>query len=126
MLEAVHTNLFSPSARSAALKIFSYPQAAGRLPHLSTQPSGFGHNPTSPLGWAAGLGVEYLFTDAISAKIEYLYVDLGRVSCPSATTTPAGVIVPASALCNTDNLGSGSVSFTENLVRAGINYKFSW
>jgi outer membrane immunogenic protein len=93
---------------------------------LSTQPSGFGHNPTSPLGWAAGLGVEYLFTDAISAKIEYLYVDLGRVSCPSATTTPAGVIVPASALCNTDNLGSGSVSFTENLVRAGINYKFSW
>src|SRR6476661_4814947 len=30
MLEAVHTDLVSPSARSAAPKIFSYPQAAGR------------------------------------------------------------------------------------------------
>src|SRR6476646_10584559 len=34
MLEAVFTDLVSPSARSAAPKIFSYPQAAGRLPHL--------------------------------------------------------------------------------------------
>jgi hypothetical protein len=31
----VFTDLVSPSARSAAPKIFSYPQAAGRLPHLS-------------------------------------------------------------------------------------------
>src|SRR5262249_3897931 len=37
MLEAVHTNLVSPSARSAAPKIFSYPQAAGRLPHLRSE-----------------------------------------------------------------------------------------
>jgi len=28
------TDLVSPSAWSAAPKIFSYPQAAGRLPHL--------------------------------------------------------------------------------------------
>src|SRR6516165_4835084 len=35
MLEAVITDLVSPSARSAAPKIFSYPQAGhGRLPHL--------------------------------------------------------------------------------------------
>jgi len=34
MLEAVTTDLVSPSAWSAAPKIFSYPQAAGRLPHL--------------------------------------------------------------------------------------------
>src|SRR5271155_6241306 len=36
MLEAVPTDLVSPSASSAAPKIFSYPQAAGRLPHLLT------------------------------------------------------------------------------------------
>jgi opacity protein-like surface antigen len=63
------------------------------------------------------------FTDAISAKIEYLYVNLGTVSCPADT------------LCSSDNgeptnlaktIPSGSVSFTENLIRAGINYKFSW
>ena len=78
---------------------------------------------TPPLGWTAGAGVEYLFTDAISAKIEYLYVNLGTVSCPAGT------------LCSSDNgeptnlaktIPSGSVSFTENLIRAGINYKFSW
>jgi outer membrane immunogenic protein len=93
---------------------------------ISTQPSGFGHNPTSPLGWTAGVGAEYLFTDAISAKLEYLYVNLGTIGCPTATTTPAGVPVPVSALCNADTLGGGKVSFTENLIRAGVNYKFSW
>jgi outer membrane immunogenic protein len=71
------------------------------------------HNPTSPLGWAAGVGVEYLFTDAISAKLEYLYVNLGNVGFPSGT------------LCSAD-LTTGQISFTENLIRAGVNYKFSW
>jgi opacity protein-like surface antigen len=60
-------------------------------------------------------GVEYLFTDAISAKIEYLYVNLGTIECP------------AGALCSGDKASvPGSVSFTENLIRAGVNYKFSW
>ena len=88
--------------------------AAGDF-RLTVSPSGAGHNPTPPLGWAAGAGVEYLFTDAISAKLEYLYVNLGTVSCPSNT------------LCSADNASvSGSVSFKENLIRAGVNYKFSW
>ncbi len=71
------------------------------------------HNPTPPLGWAAGAGVEYLFNDAISAKLEYLHVDLLTVGCPSGT------------LCSAD-LTNGKISFTENLIRAGVNYKFSW
>jgi outer membrane immunogenic protein len=82
---------------------------------ISGSPTGAGHNPTPPLSWAAGAGVEYLFTDAISAKLEYLYVNLGTVSCPSGT------------LCSADSASvSGSVSFKENLIRAGVNYKFSW
>jgi outer membrane immunogenic protein len=90
---------------------------------ISTQPTGFGHNPSAPLGWTAGAGVEYLFNDSVSVKLEYLYVNLGSVSCP------AGI------LCSADNnepfnlnktLQSGSVTFAENLIRAGINYKFSW
>jgi outer membrane immunogenic protein len=90
---------------------------------LSSSPSGANHNPTPPLGWAAGVGVEYLFNDAISVKLEYLHVDLLTVGCPSGF------------LCSADNsepqnisrtIQSGSVSFTENLIRAGVNYKFSW
>src|SRR5271163_4021817 len=61
------------------------------------------HNPSSPLGFAAGAGVEYLFTDAISAKLEYLYVNLGNVGCPGGT------------LCSFDG-SNGQVSFTENLI----------
>jgi outer membrane immunogenic protein len=73
-------------------------------------------NPGSSLGWTAGGGIEYLFTDSISAKVEYLYVDLGKISCPPGT------------LCSFDSpsISDGSVSFTESLVRVGVNYKFSW
>jgi outer membrane immunogenic protein len=86
--------------------------AVGDFRLSSTNPT-FTHNPTSPLGFAAGAGVEYLFTDAISAKLEYLYVNLGNVGCPSGT------------LCSADAT-NGQISFTENLIRAGVNYKFSW
>ena len=68
------------------------PPAARRATSGSvTIPTAATHNPTAPLGWAAGAGVEYLFNDAISAKVEYLYVNLGTVSCPSGT------------LCSVDN-----------------------
>ena len=58
-------------------------------------------------GWTAGAGLEYAFLSNWSAKIEYLYVDLG--SFDTGFTTP----VP------------DKVSFKENIVRAGLNYKFS-
>jgi len=59
------------------------------------------------LGWTVGAGLEYAFMSNWSAKIEYLYVDLGSFDTtafsPVATT----------------------INFKENIVRAGINYKFS-
>ena len=65
---------------------------------------------------SAGAGIEYAFNDAISAKVEYLYVNLGWLGCPAGT------------LCSIDNptLVDGSTSFTEHLIRAGVNYKFTW
>ena len=69
------------------------------------------------LGWTAGGGVEFAFTDSLTAKVEYLYVALGTVSCPAGTSCPAANAVGASTT---------SVSLTESLVRAGVNYKFSW
>jgi outer membrane immunogenic protein len=59
------------------------------------------------VGWTAGAGVEYAFMGAWSAKLEYLYVDLGTSSCSAATCGIA-----------TD------VSFKSSLVRAGVNYRF--
>ena len=90
---------------------------------ISTQPTGFGHNPSAPLGWTAGAGVEYLFNDSISVKFEYLFVNLGTVSCPAGILCSADNNEPFNL---TKTLQSGSVSFTENLIRLGVNYKFSW
>ncbi len=61
-------------------------------------------------GWTAGAGVEFAFADNWTAKVEYLYADLGNMTCSTAAN--CGTSVPV------------SVSLTENIVRAGINYKF--
>jgi len=60
-------------------------------------------------GWTVGGGW--------SAKVEYLYLDLGRVSgvSPSAVVSPSGVLL----------IGSFNSRVTDNIVRAGFNYNFS-
>ena len=58
-------------------------------------------------GWTVGAGVEWAFMGNWSAKLEYLYVDLGTKTC--STTV---------CLISTDT------SVTDNLVRAGVNYRF--
>ena len=60
-------------------------------------------------GWTAGAGVEYAFLGNWSAKLEYLYVDLGTATCNFATCA-----IPTNA----------SVDFTSNVVRVGLNYRF--
>jgi outer membrane immunogenic protein len=64
------------------------------------------------LGWTAGAGLEYAFTEAISAKVDYLYVNLGTLACPTPT------------FCGP--FAAHSLSFSENLIRAGVNYRFNW
>jgi outer membrane immunogenic protein len=61
------------------------------------------------IGWTAGAGIEYAFLGNWSAKLEYLYVDLGTATCEYTTCA-----IPTNA----------SVDFTSNIVRAGINYRF--
>ena len=60
------------------------------------------------MGWTAGAGLEYAFIDNWSAKLEYLYVDLGKTTC-NATCSGADPF---------------SVTFKTSIVRAGVNYKF--
>jgi outer membrane immunogenic protein len=62
------------------------------------------------LGWTVGGGLEYAFLGNWSAKIEYLYVDLGKFDCGSSCGLTAG---------------TNNISFSENVIRAGLNYKFS-
>ena len=72
----------------------------------ATNPIGASETKTS-VGWTLGVGLEYAFLGAWSAKLEYLYADLGKITCSAAT-------------CGLDT----DVKFRTNLVRAGINYRF--
>ncbi len=93
--------------------IFGTGGAAISDPKGGFSPPGILTSITGPqLGWTAGGGIEYAFTDYLTAKLEYLFVDFGSMSCPSGTT------------CG--NLTAASVSRSENLVRGGINYKITW
>jgi outer membrane immunogenic protein len=67
---------------------------------------------TTRVGWTAGAGAEWGFAPNWSAKIEYLYVDLGSVNYTSLNSVTVGATI------NHDH------RLTENLVRVGINYRF--
>ena len=60
-------------------------------------------------GWTAGAGIEYAFGHNWSAKVEYLYVDLGSATCGSAAC-----FLPADE----------TINFTANIIRAGVNFRF--
>ncbi|AWM02464.1 outer membrane protein [Bradyrhizobium amphicarpaeae] len=72
-----------------------------------------GSSSTTRVGWTVGAGVEGKITRNWSAKLEYLYMDLGRFSTGNFTLAPT---LPISA--------SVSSHFTDHILRAGINYQF--
>jgi opacity protein-like surface antigen len=63
-------------------------------------------------GWTVGGGIEGRLAGNWTAKLEYLYLDLGMVS--TVPTPPANATV-ATAF---------NSRVTDNIVRAGLNYKF--
>jgi outer membrane immunogenic protein len=66
---------------------------------------------TTRVGWTAGAGIEGMFARNWSAKLEYLYMDLGRFN-NTVTLTPPGIAL------------NGSSRVTDNILRAGVNYHF--
>lgn len=73
-------------------------------------------NSDTKVGYTVGAGVEGAIGGNWTAKLEYLWVDLGTTSGTFVTTIPA--------------LGGGVLSsnyssrITDNIVRVGLNYKF--
>jgi outer membrane immunogenic protein len=67
-------------------------------------------------GWTLGVGVEGVISGNWTAKLEYLYIDLGNVSGSFATSlvAPSGAFVAASY----------SSHITDNILRVGVNYRF--
>jgi outer membrane immunogenic protein len=58
-------------------------------------------------GWTVGAGLEGAIAGNLTAKVEYLYADLGSV------------------FCSTLNCGAATnVDLTKHIVRGGVNYRF--
>jgi outer membrane immunogenic protein len=69
------------------------------------------NNSNTRVGWTVGAGIEGAIGGNWTAKLEYLYVDLGTVN-NTFTVTPS------------TNLSSYSSHITDNILRVGVNYKF--
>ena len=69
--------------------------------------AGFGSSTDTNAGWTLGGGIEATIAGPWTAKVEYLYVDLGNMNCSGGSC----------AL-------STNVDFHTNIVRGGINYRF--
>ena len=65
------------------------------------------------IGWTVGAGIEGMITRNWSAKLEYLYMDLGNYNVAGVSLAPASLI----------GINANS-RFTDSIVRAGVNYRF--
>lgn len=84
-------------------------------------PTGLSNSDTR-VGYTVGAGIEGAIGGNWTAKLEYLYVDLGRTSGSFATTIPAfGGGISASGTLTS----SYSSRITDNVLRVGVNYKFA-
>jgi outer membrane immunogenic protein len=98
----------------AADRVLFFGTGGGVFANMQTTASGVQttHNQS---GWTAGLGVEVAFADNWTAKLEYIYADLGSLSV-TCTTGQCSAFAPVNI----------NASLNESLVRAGVNYKFNF
>jgi len=75
----------------------------------------FGSSKTDRFGWTVGAGIEAMFATNWSAKIEYLYLDMGSISNSVVMPTASGLPLGANVTSR----------ITDHIIRAGINYHFS-
>ena len=73
-----------------------------------------GSSSQTRVGWTVGAGVEGAIGGNWTAKLEYLYMDLGSTSFGPLTLAPASQI---GANVNSD--------FTDHILRVGLNYRFT-
>ena len=69
--------------------------------------TGFVGSSSTNAGWTVGVGIEGVIAGNWTAKLEYLYADLGGTTCAAVS---CGVAT--------------NVDLTVNVVRGGLNYRF--
>jgi outer membrane immunogenic protein len=78
------------------------------------------------VGWTAGAGLEWMFWPNWSAKVEYLYYDLGTANYSSGVSGSfINVLAPAGQPLFLNGTWT-SARFNGHIFRAGLNYHFNW
>jgi outer membrane immunogenic protein len=88
-------------------RVLFYGTAGGAGGNVKASVTGTGSTEKTEFGWTAGGGLEVGITDNLTAKVEYLFVDLSNGSCD---------------FCGPP---AGNVKFDTSLIRAGLNFKFN-
>jgi outer membrane immunogenic protein len=89
----------------------------GTNPFTLTPVSGVFGSSTTKVGWTIGTGLEGLIAGNWTAKIEYLYIDLGTVS--------GSFVTPVVTATGGQLVTSFSSHITDHILRVGVNYKFA-
>jgi outer membrane immunogenic protein len=69
---------------------------------------------TNHAGWTAGGGLEFAFSDYVSAKVEYLYVAIPTFD----------ILIPSCPACLAGSDILVHHRFSDNIVRGGLNLRF--
>jgi outer membrane immunogenic protein len=101
----------------AADRALFYITGGGAFTNVKPSTAALPYGGGTEAGWTAGGGIEYAVTDNWTAKVEYLYANFQSATC-NTSACAAPLAVPAMAIA------PATVSFHENIVRAGVNYKF--
>ena len=105
-------------------RVLVYGTAGGAGANVQTSLNGMPVQTNPEFGWTVGAGLEWAFADNWTAKVEYLFVDLGKAPCNhgyscgyDAAAMAGPPVVPA---VNAND----AVKLNENIVRVGVNFKF--
>jgi len=93
----------------AADRFMPYVTGGAAFGNIQASTPGFAQTSSDKGGWTLGAGLEASLALNWTAKVEYLYVDLGTFNC---------------GLNCGSGLATDNVSFHTNILRAGVNYKF--
>jgi outer membrane immunogenic protein len=93
----------------AADRFMPYITGGAAFGNIRAQAPGLAFTSTENAGWTVGAGIEAALAPHWTAKVEYLYVDLGSFNC---------------GLNCGDGLVTDNVSLHTNILRAGVNYRF--
>lgn len=89
-------------------RFLPYVTGGAAFGNVKASTPGFPGGSETKAGWTLGAGLEFAVAGNITAKVEYLHVDLGSFDC----SISCGGIAP-------DN-----VDFSANLIRGGVNFRF--